>query len=60
MAVASRAGVPELRCGDRDAFNRAIKAHKTVAFELDARELHVWRGQPNTGDRCQCGTRTWV
>ena len=50
----------EVRCQHWTALNLAIQAGEPIAYEFDGRELHVWRGQPKCGDRCQCGTSPWL
>jgi len=46
-------------CHDWEALKDALQKGRTFAYEFDGKELHIWRGNPNAGDRCQCGTRTW-
>jgi len=38
----------------------ALEKGQTFAYEFDGKHLHVWRGTPNRGDRCQCRERTWA
>jgi len=56
--VATRASDPVV-CHDWEALKDALQKGRTFAYEFDGKELHIWRGNPNAGDRCQCGTRTW-
>ena len=50
----------EVRCQHWTALSLAIQAGEPTAYEFDGRELHVWRDQPKLGDRCQCGTCSWL
>jgi hypothetical protein len=46
-------------CHDWEALKDAIQRGQRNAYEFDGRQLHVWRENPERGDRCQCGARTW-
>lgn len=39
---------------------RALAEQQEIAYEFDRRELHVWTGSPERGQRCECGARVWV
>ena len=47
------------RCDDWEALKRALAEQQDIAYEFDARELHVWNGSPERGERCKCGARAW-
>jgi len=58
--VATQASDDALVCRDWAALKDAIQKGQTVAYEFDGKQLHIWRGTPNRGDRCQCRERTWA
>jgi hypothetical protein len=49
----------EARCHDWEALKRALAEHQDIAYEFDARVLHVWTGRAERGERCKCGARAW-
>jgi len=47
-------------CHDWAALKSAVQKGQTFAYEFDGKQLHIWRGTPSRGDRCQCGERRWA
>ena len=63
VAISPPVSAPSERrpvCHDWEALKDAIQRGQTTAYEFDGRELHVWRENPERGERCQCGARTWI
>jgi hypothetical protein len=58
--VATQASNEAVVCHDWAALKDAIQKGQTFAYEFDRKQLHIWHGTPNRGDRCQCGQRTWA
>lgn len=60
LSVSTQAFDGPVVCDDWAALKDAIQGGQTLAYEFDGRELHIWRGSPNHGDRCLCRKRTWT
>jgi hypothetical protein len=58
--VAKKASEAGAVCHDWAALKDAIQNGETTAYEFDGKDLHVWPGSPERGDRCQCQARTWA
>ena len=60
LFVAKPASQGEARCHDWEALKRAVQEEHEIAYEFDGRQLHVWTGRRERGDRCKCGARKWA
>jgi len=58
--VATYASNDAVVCHDWAALKDLIQKGQAFAYEFDGKQLHIWHGTPNRGDRCQCGKRTWT
>ena len=60
LPVPTQASDDAIPCQEWAALKDAARKGQTFAYEFDGKELHVWRGTPDRGDRCQCRQRTWA